>query len=279
MNTININTVADAAYNTAYERDGYFTVPGFLNEEEIQLLLNQLESKNIQREGFYTSTCIDDKEYREYCNRVIQEVVHPAKIAQFIKGYATFYANFINKTPNSASEVVLHTDWSITDETKYRPFKIWIPLVAVNKQNGTFSLVRGSHKVTNKYRGHGANEYYTAYSKGIIENCLTYLNHEAGHALFYHPGLLHYSPPNTTNVKRPAILISLSPAGTQPILYYKNWYNLFNTMSVYKFVPEFMNTWDKISKPSGLEYVKKVKEQNKQMSESEFIDMFRVNAS
>lgn len=262
---------------TLYKNDGYFTIPNFLDESEINFLLEKLTNKTVEKTGFYTSTCIEDNEYRDFCNNTIKEVVTENKIKQYLEGYRVFYANYINKTPDSNSEVVLHTDWSIMDEKKYNPFKIWIPLVDVNINNGTFSLVKGSHKYTNKHRGFGANEYYTAYSKELIENNLNYLEYKAGQALFYHPGTLHYSPPNKSNQNRPAILVSLYPNNVDAILFYKNWYNIFNTMSVYKFEPDFMNVWDKKSKPTKLKYLHYAIENNKTIPKSEFLKLISLN--
>lgn len=269
--------IINSNFNELYDDKGYFTIPSFLNQEEVNELLKNLLSKKIDQTGFYTSTCINDSSYRDFCNKAIQEIVTSDKINRYLQGYSTFYANFINKTPQSKSEVVLHTDWSIMDEDIYKPFKIWIPLIDVNKENGTFSLVSGSHKYTNKHRGFGAREYYTAYSKEIIDNCLTYLNFPAGQALFYHPGMLHYSPPNNSTVNRPAILVSLYPSDTQAILYYKNWYNFFNSMSVYKFDANYMNIWDKQSQPKALKHIKNIKEYNKVIEKNKFITLLSKN--
>lgn len=260
-----------------YNSDGYFTVSNFLNKIEIDYLLEKLTNKKVEKTGFYTSTCIEDNDYRNFCNNTIKDIVTENKINQYLEGYRVFYTNYINKTPNSNSEVVLHTDWSIMDEKLYNPFKIWIPLIDVNINNGTFSLVKGSHKFTNKHRGFGANEYYTAYSKELIENNLNYLEYNAGQALFYHPGTLHYSPPNKSKYNRPAILISLYPNNVDAILFYKNWYNFFNTMSVYKFEPDFMNIWDKKSKPTQLDYLYYVKENNKSIAKHEFLKLTSLN--
>ncbi len=271
-----MQSITENTHRDQYRENGFFTVPSFLNSSERNELVERLKSKIPNREGFYTSTCIEDEAYRKFCNNVISEMVSIEKINRFIGGYAVFYANFINKTAHSNSEVCLHTDWSIVDESDYSPFKLWIPLVDVNAANGGFALVAGSHKLTNKYRGFGAKEYYMEYTKDILAECLTSLELNAGDALFYHPGLLHYSPPNLSNTDRPALLVSLYAENTQPVLYYKNWYDLFNAMSVYKFVPDFMNIWNKQSKPAELEYIRKVREHNPKLSKSEFIDQLKV---
>jgi ectoine hydroxylase-related dioxygenase (phytanoyl-CoA dioxygenase family) len=71
--------------------------------------------------------------------------------------------------------------------------------------------VEGSHKITNKIRGPLIQESTRNFNELWASKYGKLLPMKAGDAVFYHHGLLHFSPPNKTNQVRPALNLTVVP--------------------------------------------------------------------
>lgn len=254
-----------------FDKHGVFIQPAFLSAAEVDYLKTEFERITANAglpQGFYTSTDLKDTEARAQIRNLINQVVNQQKVDTWLKGYKLFYSNLLYKKPAADSAMILHSDWSITDELQYTPMQIWIPLVDVNPENGTLAALLGSHKLTLPYRGYGVDEYYMEYQPGLMDQ-LTYFTVNKGDAVFYHPGILHYSPPNKSATPRLAMLVSLYPAAMEPVLYYQTKSIFGNKVNMYKLPPGFFDSWNKKDKPN-LELARKVQNPKGKLSLESF---------
>lgn len=259
------------ALNEVFDKKGYVIQP-FLSDDDIAALFEMFNTADSKvKRGFYASTDSGDPDYRRYVNTGIKSVLQGGQIEKHIEGYKPFYTGFITKKPATASEVAMHTDWSIYDESRYTPLTVWCPLVDVNADNGCMHVVEGSHKLTNPVRGPWVKEYYTQYYPGLLKSpLLKPLPMKKGEGLFYHNALLHYSPHNTTGAERPAIIIACYPEGVDCTLYYRNRFIPFSSVKMYSVTSQFFDVYDKKSFPVGAKYQGKATIRENGLTENEF---------
>lgn len=260
-------------HQISYNQNGYFIVDNFVDAsicEELSEKLSVLDSKI--NSSFYTSGYSTDIQYKSLVDKIISKTITPSYYENYVEDMELFYANFLSKSKGEYSECVIHTDWSITDETKYEPLHIWIPLIDVSIQNGTLAFIKGSHKLTNIYRGYNTRHYYDEFYDILKSQHATYMEVKAGTGVFYHPGLIHFSPSNNTDIRRNALLLSFYPKDTQPIIYYKSRWSWNKNIDVYKLTKEFYTIWDKKCKPEST-FIKTVKEPRMKTDLKSFIQL------
>lgn len=237
--------------NILYQENGFFQVQNIIDSEicnHLNKALLVLDSK--MDNSFFTSSYSPDVDYKLKVDEIIRKAIPESIFGQYIGDASLFYANFLSKIKGEYSECVMHNDWSIVDESIIHPFHLWIPLVDVNINNGTLAFVKGSHKLTNVYRGLHTKHYYDSFYPKLRNTNATYMEVKAGTGVFYHPGLIHFSPPNITDERRTAILLSFYPNNSIPIIYYRNKWNWNGKIDVYELTKLFYSHWDKKSKPT-----------------------------
>lgn len=261
-------------HNTAnFNKKGFTVVPNFLTNTLCAELSEKLIGLDIGADqSFFVSAYSTNHNYRTKIDSIIREYVTPAMLDEFIGEYDLFFANYLRKVKGVNSECVIHTDWSIVDEAAYMPLHLWIPLVDVTIENGTLAVIPGSHNLTAHYRGINIHPYYEKYYSKLQKEKSHYFEVPAGTGVFYHPGLLHFSPENTTGIKRTAILLSFTPKGYQAVIYYKkpDWFFIKHKTAMYTLTKEFYTTWDKKSVPTT-QLIKYVDEPVNNLPYAEFV--------
>lgn len=169
-----------------------------------------------KNQGFYTSLNFEHKHERTWVDSQLKEIVFP-QVKAFLPGYTPFIGSFTIKKMGEASDLALHLDWSITDETKHKAIGVWIPLCDTTANNGALGLLRGSHQFGYSVRGSLINFLYApgagprilgkiAEKYKPVEIFMT-----AGKAVIYDLSLAHFSRPNLSQDERIAINLILIP--------------------------------------------------------------------
>ncbi len=193
----------DALHQKSFNEEGYVVLP-FYNETEVNELLNlfnRLHPDGIK--GFYTTTFMDDVSFRNEIDRKIRQA-GMRSIEKYFIDYKLYCGSFIVKAPGPQSELILHQDMSLVDETKYTGTNIWSPLVDLRTENGTIEVLEKSHRIFQTYRGASLPDIYD----GLVELVKSYLKPmflTAGEALVFDQSIIHYSPPNLSQSVRPAV--------------------------------------------------------------------------
>ena len=164
-------------------RNGFVVVP-FLNGEETQRLKGFFY-KNHPSEipGFYASAHSQDIEFRNQMNDEIKEVFNRS-IKEYFYKCSPLGGSFVVKSSAQKERLHPHQDWNIVDESKFRSFNIWVPLVDLNKNNGVIRVMPGSHRWLKNYRGPGIPDAFANFHEQIWRD-MTPLFMKAGEALIY----------------------------------------------------------------------------------------------
>lgn len=187
-----------------------FAIVDFLSED-VLYQLKELANKYLPKDGkdFISTSHFLDLETSKKLNQSIKNILTNdlQKLFPHLKQLGgTLASKYKNKSILKA-----HQDWTIVDEAKYNSYNLWMPLVNTNSKNGTLGLIPKSHKWFNNLRGFGIENSLEQYSKKIIK-----FGYEpslkAGQAILYNHKLIHYSMPNTTNVKRDVLIVGMIDA-------------------------------------------------------------------
>ena len=209
----------DKKMQKVFKRKGFVTLPGLLNAEDVQNLYAVFKKYSSEYDApFHTTHFSTNVNYKQEAHAAISEVVF-SRVEKWMNNYKPLFGNFMVKLPNPKVSLDIHTDWTYVDESRYSSVAIWVPLVDVTIENGCFGVVEGSHKVTNTIRGPLIRESSRNFNALWANKYGELLTMKAGDAILYHHGLLHFSPPNTTEVVRPAINLTIVPVSA-PCLHY-----------------------------------------------------------
>jgi ectoine hydroxylase-related dioxygenase (phytanoyl-CoA dioxygenase family) len=194
-----------------FTRDGYVVIKGLLQKEELDGLIEIFEKHTAEyNSSFHTTHFSKNSNYKNEAHQSISKITF-RRIEPYLLNYKPLFGNFMVKMPDPNTALDIHSDWTYVDEEKETSIAIWSPLVDTFPENGCLGIVRGSHKITNKIRGPLILESSRNFNSEWATNFGELLPMKAGDGIFYHHGLLHFSPPNKTNKIRPALNLSVVP--------------------------------------------------------------------
>lgn len=202
-----------------FEENGYVVVD-FYNTDEIHKLNNFFNSlTDIPKNGFFPTTFFQNKEIRD---KVDQFVVKTGKrsIETIFKDIKIVHGSFIIKNSDKKSELRLHQDMSLVDESKYAGVNIWVPLIDLTTKNGALYVLPKSHRIFPTYRGASIPNIYDK-SINFIKQYLKPLYLKAGQAVIFDQSIIHYSPSNLSD----KIRITTNIFITQKEAVYRMYYN------------------------------------------------------
>ena len=167
--------------------------------------------------GFYVSSHSSDVNYKIAIQNEIQKIITPF-IAKYMHETKLINSAILIKSAAPISELGLHQDWTVVDETKYAGYGLWIPLVDATEQNGTISFIYRSHRIGPTYRHVALPSIYSNINTSIAKY-LKPMPVKAGHAILFNQAVLHYSAHNLSPIARPAIINIVTSTQAQHIMY------------------------------------------------------------
>lgn len=212
----------DPEMQATFNRQGYIIVD-FLTEKDISHLLAVFHEMNpkIPEGGFVSSSYSEDFEYKKTASERIT-TVFKTHFARLLKDYQPFGSAFLFKNPVDSSELPIHQDWTIVDETKYIALNVWVPLCDVNETNGALQVLPGSHsRYLQVLRSPTLPFFFTDHEQLMMDN-LKPLYVKAGQAVILNQSLIHYSPPNFSDKIRIAITSGVKSKDAPMQFFYKN---------------------------------------------------------
>jgi hypothetical protein len=213
--------------------EGYIVVP-FLEVDDVKTLIDFFYDHHLAEiPGFYATAHSSDIQFRNKMNNKIKDVFENS-IGHFFNNCSALGGSYVVKSKLQQERLHPHQDWSIVDESKYRSFNIWVPLVDLNEHNGSIRVIPGSHLWVDNYRGPNISDYFSEYNDKIWEHMQT-LNMKAGEALIYDHRLFHASFPNKTDQLRVATVFGIIPNEAQMFYYFGDG----NEVDVYESSVEF----------------------------------------
>jgi hypothetical protein len=234
--------------------EGYVVVP-FLEMENVKTLIDFFYENHLTEiPGFYATAHSSDIQFRNKMNNKIKDVFANS-INQFFNNCSALGGSYVVKSKLQEERLHPHQDWSIVDETKFRSFNIWVPLVDLNENNGSIRVIPRSHLWVDNYRGPNISDYFSKSNDKIWEHMQT-LNMKAGEALIYDHRLFHASFPNKTDQLRVATVFGMIPNEAQMFYYFGD----KEAVDVYESSVEFFMEGNIQKGPEVLKKVKRISE-------------------
>lgn len=197
------NVFIDSEHVRRFQDDGYIVVP-FLTPEQIKELLDLYHAFYPDGvEGFFTTTFTNNVEHREKVNSSIREICRE-RIEEIFTDFKILFSSFIVKAPGEKSELIVHQDMTLVDESVYSGINIWCPLVDLTTTNGAIQLIPKSQRLCNTYRGSSIPDIYDDVVPEV-KKLMQSLYLKAGEAVIFDQSIIHYSPPNMSDKERPVI--------------------------------------------------------------------------
>jgi hypothetical protein len=246
------NTLLDEKLDAELKTKGFVVVP-FLNEAEVGNLrqaFSEVNEKNIQ--GFYATAHAADITFRKSMSENVRSSFQRAFDDYFID-HRLLGGSYIVKQAGGKDVLQPHQDWNIVDESNYRSYNIWVPLVNLDQENGTILVMPNSHTWHRGYR-HASIPCYYGNVHDILLEYMVPLYLKAGEALIYDHSLLHASQSNRSENMRIACACGVIPRDVDMLFYWNN----AGTIEEYKSSPDFFMTENVFSGPNGLEKIREL---------------------
>jgi hypothetical protein len=195
-----------------------------------------LKKHGIQvKDEYFFSTFELSKSFKEDIQEVFLALLNPLLDELFIN--YKILAVIAQIKPNSKnSEIGIHQDLTVLDESLYRSITFWIPLTDSTMENGAIRVLEGSHKYFRSYRTHNMKDQFSRIKDFVKRDATSYAC-KAGEALAINASAIHFSPANLSSTNRYSIALSIVPKKASIELGYINENNFID---VYK-VPD--NFW------------------------------------
>lgn len=194
-------------YQDIYSRQGYVKAPLFKDEELEKIKAVFKSHISVSKiEGVYDSMDKETPSTISSINESIVKIVEPI-FKEHLNNFSIICSVFFVKSPEVNSKVGIHIDPSFTSR-QFNQLGIWIPLVEINEQTGSFFLLKNSQKLTSGYYNPSMPSPFQNIEKNL-EPLFDEVNLKKGEVLFFHNQMLHYTGPNKSNQERIALIIKI----------------------------------------------------------------------
>jgi len=226
--------------NQEFEERGY-VVDDCLGPAELASLTeiwNNLPN-DLATMPFSSTAFSNDLSYRREVNESVLRILEKPVLA-LLDGYRLSGCGFVVKRPGEASEVELHQDPNLLDESSSVGLVIWIPLVDVDTHNGCLRVVPGSHHLNPSHRESMEISFpYRDLITHIEQNYLADIPMKAGQIIVYSQALFHSSPPNLSSEVRVAAIGICVPEQAKLLACFRDPERYPGQMAVYAVDEEF----------------------------------------
>lgn len=257
-----------AALNAELAGKGYVIVP-FLNPDEVAALKALFhEEMPATPDGFYATTHEQDAGFKQRISKAIHAILKRG-FEEHLGQATPLGGALISKAPGEKSILPLHQDWNIVDESRFRSYNVWIPLVDVNEFNGVVQVLEGSHDKEQTFRGPNLMPTLQGVSIAVLQEMKS-LPMTAGQALIYDHALWHASPVNQSDELRLAAVFGVIPEQANMQFYYQDG----NEVVEYASNPEFFLSGNPQEGPAGLTETRRIPHVVKAHNEAAFRQIY-----
>jgi ectoine hydroxylase-related dioxygenase (phytanoyl-CoA dioxygenase family) len=209
--------------------------------------------------AFSISNWHNDPAYRTSIYEKIAQAILPYS-KEVLDNYKSVMGVFTAKRPGGNSDMLLHQDWSLVDETKFRSVSIWLALCDMDRSNGNLQVAPNSHIYAAAPRGINVPVPFENIRDHMLQNALTDIPIRKGDAIIFEHRLIHASPENQSEKLRLAAVLALIPEEADMLHYYKSPENE-GELEILKLDPEaffLLDFFDMANKPKHLSTVRKI---------------------
>jgi hypothetical protein len=201
-----------------FETDGFIKITLLSKEDVIALKTMFQRYFPNPSHDFFSSSYENDYSRKKEISEAIGKIMLP-QLEKVFTDYTWFGSAFLSKGNGPRSEMPMHQDWTIVDETKYIALNIWTPLQDTTEENGTLEVIKGSHKWHNTLRAPTLPFYFDGHQEQL-KTQLTIVPTLATEAVVLNQAIIHYSKANKTNDTRIAITTGLKSKNAPMIFHF-----------------------------------------------------------
>ncbi len=203
-----------------YEQDGFVIIPDLITNEEcdrFKIEAQKVLKKNSPSDAsVYVHASVASPLYREFHQD--QRIVDILK--KIMPNGVMFLSDkIVVKTPDKTFATPWHIDFFYWPDTRPK-LSVWIPFDDANADNGTLTVVRGSHKKnwTMIKKGLPNGEFiYQVADDEIPEKDIVICTVKRGSAIFFSDRLVHGSTTNIARTDRYTVISTYhAPANDEP---------------------------------------------------------------
>ena len=238
------NIFRDEQVQQDFDKKGFVVIP-FLSENEIHSIQELFDKHfpDVTSNTFGSSTYLSDFRLKKKISDGIDEVILPSIERNFVN-YTPFGSAFLYKSPGPQSELCAHQDWTIVDEENAVAINIWFPLVNTTVENGTLSVLPGSHYKNLATLRSPTLPFFFQGNEDLIHEKMIPLSVEAGQAVVLNQSLIHYSSPNLSDKLRVSVTSGIRTKDAQMIFLYKDQSNQESNIEKYYTEDYFMQSFE-----------------------------------
>jgi len=166
---------------------------------------------------YHCSAMDPDVVYRRQLNAIIRARIGDAATAMF-DGFRLLYATLYIKQTGLGT-FPMHQNWPILSDLNDTSVTIWVPLVAIDANNGGVCLVPGSHKLAPHINGPRTPAFYDERLPSLTERAVR-ADLQLGEAIIFDDSVIHGSSPNCSPALRPAMQLIFVPNDSLPVFYH-----------------------------------------------------------
>ncbi|MFT4600103.1 MAG: hypothetical protein ACI857_000273 [Arenicella sp.] len=231
----------DKTTQLLFEKDGYVKLQ-LLEEKEVEALREfYLSTFPDQLNSFFSSSYLNDYDLKLKVSNKISEIIRD-KIEEKFHNTRLIGAAFLIKGLGKNSEMPMHQDWTIVDESKFYAANVWIPLTDTNESNGTIEVLKGSQKWSHSLRAPSLPFFFEGFQEEIKKS-LTPINVKMGEVVVLNQAVIHYSKANMTDQVRPAVTCGLTSTGAPLRFHYKD-PEKENQIELFEQEDDFLLRWE-----------------------------------
>jgi len=239
----------DSSLQNELEINGFVIIP-FHNSEDIQKLTDFYnEHTKSNQNGFQPTTYFNSLEYRLKASTFIKNIAHKY-IEKHLKDYKTYMGSFIVKHPDKNSELGVHQDMTLVDESQFMGINIWSPLCDTTSKNGALYLIPKSHRIFPTYRNATIKNIYDKHYS-LIRKYMQPMNIKAGEAIIFDNSILHYSPANLSGKIRIATNVFVTHQAAKITISYHD--KTKNQIELFEEDDDFFTTYTQFGNDSNQE--------------------------
>lgn len=169
--------------------------------------------------GRFTTLQYTDSKSKNIVNQFISKQVE-ASLRRYFKDFELPISIFYTKKAHTSGDIELHCDSTLLLNHQLEPhYAVWVPLVDVGENNGTLTVVPGSHKVRGAFFS-GTLGGYHYNMKDWLHQYEIPLHLRAGQAVIFDNNLLHNSTANKTDADRICFTLRITHTESQYYSFY-----------------------------------------------------------
>ena len=169
--------------------------------------------------AFTISNWSTNEVYRREAYIAITDLLLP-RSNEFLDNYRPAMAVYTAKRPGENSDMLLHQDWSLVDESKYRSLSVWVALCDMDTINGNLQVADKSHIYAGMPRGMNVHVPFEDIRGELQKRYMDDVPLSKGDAIIFDHRLIHCSPINQSDKIRLAAVMAMIPQESELIHYY-----------------------------------------------------------